>query len=138
MSSFLAVKVWNERSQQVCGAAWSSRPLAARWLSVTGMTYPVRLAPFEAARSPFAFVRGAQRETAGFRAGSRRFEDVVGQNRFLDISVRAEQFARRGQRFGDLGDDSGRAQIASFDPGVRAGGGHDPVADGQDGRRTCR
>ena len=37
-------------------------------------------------------------------------QDVVGQERFLDVTARAEQFAGRDVGVGDFGDDSGRAE----------------------------
>ena len=50
------------------------------------------------------------------RVEGSRSQDVVCQERFLDISACAEQLAGRGERLGDFGDDSGGPRIASFEP----------------------
>ena len=91
MSSFLAVRVSTERSQQTCGSASPSRPLAARSSTVTGITNP-----------PIPPVSPASISVT--------LQNVVGQERFLDISACAEQLAARGQRLGDFGDHPRRAQ----------------------------
>ena len=44
------------------------------------------------------------------RIGSITLQDVVGQERFFDVSAGAEQLARRRERLGDFGDHSRRSQ----------------------------
>ena len=60
--------------------------------------------------------RDGDHEPACDRARPRRrsffvtLQDVVGQERLLDVPARAEQLAGRGERLGDFGDDSRRAE----------------------------
>ena len=73
------------------------RPLAARSSTVTGITNrPAR--------------RLRPRLRAAPISSAPRLQDVVCQERFLDVSAGAEQLAGWRERLGDLGDDSRRAE----------------------------
>ena len=97
MSSFLAVRVSTERSQHTCASASPRRPLAARSSTVTGIT---KRSTCPAPRAHRSLLPQA--------------ENVVCQERFLDISARAEQLAGGGESLGDFGDHSRRAENREF------------------------
>ena len=72
------------------------------------------------------------------RASSSHVQHVVCQDRFLDVSACAEQPAGSGERLGDFGNDSRRAENRELRAERRrADDGHDPAADDRDGRRSC-
>ena len=100
MSSFLAVRVSTERSQHRGAGASSRRPLAARLSTVTGITKPGSRNSDSGVVDPESRVPSPES----------RLQDIVCQERFLDISACAEQLAGSDEALGDLGDDSRGAE----------------------------
>ena len=106
MSSFRAVRVSTERSQQTWRISLPKETVGGEIVDRDG-DHP----------SPIVIARPERGQEFGpSRRASFTLQHVVDEQRFLNVSACAEQLAGRSERLGDLGDDSGGPRIASFEP----------------------
>jgi hypothetical protein len=100
-------------SKEVIGSKIVDRDRDHQTTNVLRPAPPLR--PFESLRVAPSDVEGRQAQGdpergrgVSVRGGTARVEgqDVVGQERFLDITARCEKLAGRRESLGDLGDDS--------------------------------